>query len=126
MCPQNPKSKRSLQIAAGEAVKKGKGEGAGFEAVCEECGRVFKSENGFKLHRTRNNGTKEGKCANKRKKIEEEQRNQEAQEAQQDLAPNFQGQDLQRMLYQSVLQETATNVESGLEMEDFIDYNQFE
>lgn len=106
-------------------MKKGKAERTGFEARCEECGGVFKSENGYKLHKTRNNGTKEGKCASRRKKIEEQQK-VDAQGTQQYPAPNFQCQDFQMMHDQSVPQEAKTNAEIGSTMEDFVEYLHFE
>lgn len=74
-CFQNPESVRSLKLAAGVMPKNKKWDARGFEATCEQCGKVYKSEQGFKLHKTKNNGREEGKCAKRgRKKEAEEQK----------------------------------------------------
>jgi hypothetical protein len=67
-CLQNPHSIRSQKLAAGEI---------GNRCVRTEawkrcaCGATFKSEIGFRLHKTRNESTKNGRCLEKfRPKIE--------------------------------------------------------
>ena len=62
-CPQNPLSKKSLRLANGEPVRNANTDGVTF--TCEDCGGVFRSGNGFRLHRTKNEGTKDGRCADR-------------------------------------------------------------
>jgi len=62
-CPQNPLSKKSLRLASGEPVRNSNTDGVTF--TCEDCGGVFRSGNGFRLHRTKNEGTKDGRCADR-------------------------------------------------------------
>ena len=124
VCPRNPKSVKSLAIAVGQEVKQGKA--PGFQAICEECGGVFKSENGFKLHKTRNNGTRDGRCSTKRRRRTETQRqNAIARGAYQPLAPNLQGQSPQMMSDRSMPHEDET-IERGQIMEDIEQYMHFD
>ena len=61
-CYQNPESKFFKKLAAGEALQKAKVNG--FVAICE-CGQLFKSENGYRMHSEQNKTTHSGQCVDR-------------------------------------------------------------
>lgn len=69
VCLGNPNSERSLKRAA-EFFDEKIGTVIGFSQKCDDCGRIFRSETGFRKHREENPSTKNGKCSERRRRIE--------------------------------------------------------
>jgi hypothetical protein len=69
VCLGNPDSVQSLRRAAGQGSQK-TGNGLGYSQKCDDCGKTFKCEEGFRKHREENPSTKDGKCRERRQRLE--------------------------------------------------------
>ena len=69
VCLGNPDSVQSLRRAAGQGSQK-TGNGVGYSEKCGDCGKSFKCEEGFRKHREDNPSTKDGKCKERRQRLE--------------------------------------------------------
>jgi hypothetical protein len=68
VCPGNPNSVQSLRQTAGQVSKTGN---VGcYSEKCGDCGKNFKCEEGFRKHREENPTTKDGKCRERRGRLE--------------------------------------------------------
>jgi hypothetical protein len=69
VCLGNPDSVQSLKRAAGQGSQK-TGNGVGYSEKCDDCGKSFKCEEGFRKHREENPSTKDGKCRERRQRLQ--------------------------------------------------------
>ena len=69
VCLGNPNSLQALRRAAGFVDEKG-GKVTTFSQNCDDCGATFRSEIGYRKHREENPSTKNGKCSERRRRLE--------------------------------------------------------